>query len=130
MAVPDLAPVIKATIFEDTSCPVLARLKVESNGDLADIQQSDVSTIAYKVFDGDTEVSNGTFDKATTIFNALQTGTKWGVDAIGYNFDAKIPAAAFANGARRYDVEIMVNLASGEPIPIVCEVTVLPLKGS
>ena len=73
--------------------------------DGAYLQQADVSSIAYTVYDLDNasaQVTTGTFTPSSTIYDTLQTGQIWTQDELGYNFKATLPAACFPTGNRRY----------------------------
>ena len=105
---------------EDAGFTVLARVMGEGN---TAITQATVSSIAYTVTDTtDGGVSSsGSLDKATTVFDTLQTDARWTKDSIGYNFRTHIPAAAVPEGDRLYQVEILFTLDGGTVALVVVE---------
>lgn len=114
---------------EDSGHSVMDR--VTGNAGAA-IRQVDISSIAYTVHDLKTgeETVSSALNKATVIFDTLQTDVRWTKDKIGYNFRYDIPASELPNGDRTYEFEIVFTPASGEVFTIVREVDVLGLKGS
>ncbi len=82
------------------------------------ITQATVSSIAWAVVDLDlaTTLATGTFSKTATVFDSLQTDTRWTKDSIGYNFKAVLPAANFpvANSGNRMRADVKFTMVSGE----------------
>lgn len=130
MPLPDMTSIAKATVYEDSDVTFLARLMVDSNNTLAAAVQSDFSAITYKVYDGLTSVATGTLDAATVIYNALQTGTIWGVDQTGFNFKAVLPASAFPEGSKNYVVEIKFVLATNVVFFVLFQVNTVGVQTS
>ncbi|MDH3505418.1 MAG: hypothetical protein OEM58_12940, partial [Nitrospirota bacterium] len=93
-------------------------------GDGAVIQQADVSSIAYSVYDADDTSSpgTGTLTVANVVYDALQTDARWTKDSTGYNFGWAAPASLFATGDKLYVVEILLTPASGENYHVVYHV--------
>lgn len=115
MGVPDLTKRWGASLKEDTPGTFMMRLKVESGGNLVNAQQSDFSSISYKVFDGPTEIAAGSLTPiANYVFNTLQTGSIWTADSEGYNFKVKLPASHFPEGNKVYLLEFKYTLANGD----------------
>jgi hypothetical protein len=101
---PTEAEVFGSAVWADGPAVCLARIL---GLDGAYIQQSDISSISYTVYDLDNSsavVVSGTFTVAATIYNTLQTGQIWTEDEMGYNFKATLPATCFPEGGRRYRV--------------------------
>ena len=90
------------------------------------ITQSAISSIAYTVreAEGDeTQTATGTLDKTTAIYDTLQTGGLWDADLTGYNFYGVLTGTCFPTYGVRYRVEFVLTPTSGNPYPIVYEVT-------
>jgi len=91
---------IFGTAYKNGSAVLLARV-VDGAGDV--IQQSDVDDIQYSVFELDpcrpdtlTVVAGHegvSLDVSDVIFDTLQTGGLWTVDAVGYNFRHEMTSA-------------------------------------
>lgn len=99
--------IIQAKIFEDGSADCMARI---TGGDGSNIMQSDVTSIAFAVFDThgatpDTAISSGTVTVADDVFDTLQTDSRWSLDATGYNFRHDHGATVFPTGGHVYQVE-------------------------
>ncbi len=111
MAASDL---ITATIWEDSDCTFLARVKIDRASVLDNVKQADVSTIAYEVFDGGLQIgATGNVTVSSAVFDTLQTGTIWSVDSTGFNFKQTLAAAYFPTGGRTYRVEFKWVLTGG-----------------
>ena len=120
---------ITASIWEDSTPTFLARVKIDSSGTLANVQQADVTSITWKVFLGGTEVGTGTLTVSSVVFNTLQTGTIWDEDSTGYNFKTQLALANFASsGAHR--VEFKWTLTGGTVFFLVYNVTVNAVRTS
>jgi hypothetical protein len=118
-------------IFEDSSASFLARIR-KANGGL--IQQSDINSILVKVFNTHassvTPVYSDTLVISSVIFNTLQTGEQWGLDATGYNFIHTVPATAFATPSKNHRVEYKISLTDGGIIWLTADVVVQPVLSS
>jgi len=94
--------------------------------DAANIQQADVSSIAYSVYDLDDETTatvTGTLTVSSVVYDTLQTDARWDTDTTGYNFRWDVPASVFADGDKIYRIEIAFTPASGEVYHVVYEGT-------
>lgn len=117
-------------IWEDSGPVLMARI-FNHAGTL--VTQASVSAIAYKVFDLSapaTATATGTLTVSSVIFDTLQAGVIWTSDSVGYNFRWATPASLFPTGGRTYRVEIVLDMASGEDIPIPFELPTRELLGS
>lgn len=94
------------------------------DGDL--IQQSDVSSIAYRVIDIDADdatPATGTLSVASVIFNSPQDSTadsRWPMNAPaeGYNFGGSIPGSAFPDGSTKYFVRINATMSDASIVTL------------
>jgi len=116
--------------FEDSGFSLMALLK---GTDAENVEQADISSIAYSVYDLSSTGSStdtGTLTVASVIFDSLQTDSRWSTDAVGYNFRWDVPASIVADGAKSYRIEIAFTPASGEVFHAVFEVTTTNLYRS
>jgi len=120
---------IPVTIYEDSGATLMARVLGD---DATAIQQADVSSIAYSVYDLDdtSSPSTGTLTVSDVVYDTLQTDDRWDADTTGYNFKWAAPASLFATGDRVYKVEVAFTPASGEVFHVVWTVTVLSILRS
>lgn len=126
------AEYIKGFVFEDGSASLMSRV-IGSNGEA--VQQADITGISMTVWDLSTETPTevtGLTDPvvADTIFDTLQTDSRWTKDSTGYNFRHDLPPAAFPNGDRKYRVEYLFDPASGTDFFVVFELTALQVYTS
>lgn len=108
------ASITVGSVWEDSGVSLMARVLV---GDGTAMQQADISSIAYSVYneaDTTSATSTGTLTVATVVFDALQTDARWTKDATGYNFRWDVPASILATGGATYRFEIAFTPASGE----------------
>ena len=120
----------KVRAFEDSGISLMARI---TGTDAANIAQSDVSSIAYSVFDSNdysTAVSTGALTVSNVVFNSLQTDARWTTDSTGYNFRWDMPASILTVGDRVYRVEITITPSSGEVYHVVFDVSTVPIYRS
>jgi hypothetical protein len=126
---------IHGNAFKNGSTTLLARV-VGQNG--VNVVQSDINTIKYTVYllddqdpDSRTAVSehtNVTLAVANVIFNTLQTGPIWTVDAVGYNFCHVLNVLshqAFTIAGRRYLVEYQLSPVVGQMILVRFRINVI-----
>jgi len=115
---------IYGTAFKNGSAILMARI-VDSAG--ANVQQAGVDSIEYSIFEldpcrPDNLVAVAGHDAvaltvADVIFNALQTGGLWTVDAVGYNFRHEIDVSttdAFPKAGVQYQVRYELTPATGQ----------------
>ncbi len=109
------------TIWEDSGAYLMSRI-LGSDG--AAIQQADVSSIAYSVYDMDdtSSPSTGSLTVANVVYDTLQTDARWTKDSTGYNFGWAAGASLFAGGDKVYTVEVAFTPASGEVYHVVFQV--------
>lgn len=106
-----------------------------TGGDGSAIGQADVASIARKVFDvrsatPETAVNSAAPVVVDSIFDTLQTDSRWSVDETGFNFADTVPASVFATGDRTYRVEYVFTPTSGQPWAVVFEPYVKKLYSS
>ena len=86
------------------------------------LQQSDISSISYRVVDkddGDATPSTGTLTISDVVFDTPQTASvddRWPASApsVVYNFGGEIPGSAFPDGGKTYFV--LVNATVGSSV--------------
>jgi len=112
---------IPVTIYEDSGAYLMARVL---GGDGAAVQQADVSSIAYSVYDMDDTSSpaTGTLTVANVVYDTLQTDARWTKDSTGYNFGWAAAATLFPTGDKLYLAELLFTPASGEAYHLVFHV--------
>lgn len=92
----------------------MARVRLDNDGTVAYVTQSDVDSIAYAVYDRGAAVgAGGTLDAADTVYDALQTGTTWveAIDATGGNFSFRLDGTTYLPLAnRKYAVVVTFTL--------------------
>ncbi len=117
--------VITATVWEDQSLTVMARLL---GNDGENIAQADFDNINASVWDT-TDTSTPTLDNASLTISSVVSDTlvtdddRWDVDTIGYNFVYTVPASAFPNGGRVYRMEVKFDPTSGDDWFMVVDIT-------
>lgn len=90
------------------------------------IQQSDVTSIAYRVMDADDSTataSTGSLTVSSVIFNTLQTtalDSRWpsNAPAAGYNFGGTIPGSAFSSSSTRYFVTVTATMSDSSTVTL------------
>mgnify|MGYP000105578392 CR=1 FL=1 len=125
-----VASPFRYSVWEDTGHSLMARI---IGDDAANIQQSDISSIAYSVFDlSDTAtvVTSGSLTVSNVIFDTLQTDARWDADSTGYNFRWDIPASLFPTGGKDYRIEIAFTPTGGEVFHVVAEANAQALHRS
>lgn len=121
----DTTTVLTTIGWENTTPVVMARLTDATGAALtqASFAVLPATPIMYYVYDlAAVVVDAGTpLVVATVIFDVLQTGNGWTADTTGYNFRWVIPAGEFAlaAGDKRYQVEVVFTLTTGEIIALV-----------
>lgn len=137
------AEVFDGVIFERAGSSYMARI---NGGDNLPVTQASITSIAYEVWQigPDPEppefaepmtpikVKHGTLNVADVIFDALQTDSRWTVDATGYNFRVDLTQADFpalpVDGPLTsgwFRIEIEFTPVSGAAIPLVFKVEML-----
>ncbi len=115
---------IQGTVFQQATATFMARVE---NSAGVNLNQAAVASIKYTVSEvgrGDTASTiagheNVTIDKASVIFDVLQTDATWTVDSIGYNFRHEIDVSqyeAFPKAGDIYQVRYEVTPATGQKI--------------
>jgi hypothetical protein len=115
---------IYGTAFKNGSAILMARI-VDAAG--ANVQQAGLAAIEYSIYELDPcrpdnlVVIAGhdgvSLTVADVIFNALQTGGLWTVDAVGYNFRHEIDVStteAFPKAGVQYQVRYELTPPSGQ----------------
>jgi|KBSMisStaDraftv2_1062788.scaffolds.fasta_scaffold865168_2 hypothetical protein len=104
------------TALEDHPVTLLAQIRNLQDGSL--IQQSNLSSIDFRIFDLESvtphiPTSTGSVSIVNSVFDTLQLDDRWNVDARGFNFAHTQPATAFNTGSRTYDLEYEFNPTGG-----------------
>ena len=126
--------------WEDIGACIIARFAaisgsgaaspVDTEGNL--ITQSDVSSIAVKVFDADKMQVGSTLtpSASSTVFDTLQTSGTWGNLKDGGNFRYTVPGTYFPIGGTTNRVEVVITLADGNKLPAVWNLAVNEMLSS
>ncbi len=126
---------IHGSAFKNGSATLLARIVGAA---AANIVQADLSAVHYTVYllddqdpDSRTPIAGHTnvaLTIADVVFDTLQTGSIWTVDATGYNFCHVLDVSthqAFAVAGRRYLVEYRLTPKNGQTILVRFRVNVI-----
>ncbi|MEX2316322.1 MAG: hypothetical protein WD669_04160 [Pirellulales bacterium] len=126
---------IFGTAFKNGSAVLMARI-VDSAG--VNVQQSGLTAIKYSVFELDpcqpdslfivSGHNDVTLTVASVIYNALQAGGLWTVDAVGYNFRHEIDVsqdAAFPKAGVQYQVRYTLTPTSGQKTIVRFQIRVI-----
>lgn len=124
---------IHGTVFKNGSATLLARV-VGADG--SPINRAAIASAKYTVYlldttekDSRTAVSGHTnvaVDKASLIFDTLQTDAIWDVDYTGYNFKHVLAVTsnqAFSTAGESYLIVFTLTPVSGQPILVRFRVT-------
>jgi len=128
----DASDAISGEVWEDTGVDCLARV-VGHDGDA--ITQSDVESIARKVFDlsgstPGTAVDTSAPAVASTVYDTLQTDSRWTEDSTGYNVADTVEGSVLDTGNHRYRVEYVFTPTSGEKYAVVFDIYTKALRSS
>lgn len=113
---------------EDSDATVLGRITARNgsgsatgvNGEGNWLQQADVTSITWKIFDlqsatPEIAATSGTVTISTSVLDTpVATNVIWVQDAIGYNFIHDLAASNFPTGGRDYRLEYVATLTGGE----------------
>jgi len=123
------ATITKATVFEDSGISLLARI-VGQDG--ANITIASITAITCKIFNTRTkvELSTPAVVVADSVFDLLQTDSRWSADLTGYNFRHDLLATALAAGNGLYRVEYKFAPVVGENFHVLFDVATIDLMGS
>lgn len=122
--------IVRAGVWEDGGLFLMARIKGHAG---VNITQATIASISVKSYDkaSATLITTLVPVVAAAVFDALQTSDpRWTKDTTGYNFGFQIPGSAFPSGNTTYRVEVMFTPVSGDPFPLVAEITAQNLYGS
>jgi hypothetical protein len=113
---------INRAIVNANSPAVLLFRVAKMDGTL--IKQADVASISVATYDTQSQAIVGTaFTPSvnTSVFDTLQTDSRWNADAVGYNVAIAMPATAWpAQG--RYQVEVKITPAAGSIFYLVTQI--------
>jgi hypothetical protein len=119
----------KGVIFPACNVAFLAQVQIQSGPNLVYIQQSNLTSISYSVWDRNINQTPSTpLVVANVIYNTLQNGTVWTQDNIGYNFEAILPGSNFPKGSRVYGVEFVFTLTNGIVFGLAWDLQTLMLQ--
>jgi len=100
-------------VVEDSTFSILMR--VHANG--LNLQQADLSAIAYKIFYSDSETPH-TDETALTvsavIYDTLQRDGRWSEDNSGYNMKHDVAHTVLTDPTRKYKFEYKFTLADSK----------------
>lgn len=118
--------------WEGSSAIYMARI-INDDGEI--LTQSDVSSINYYLYDLDgatpsTPTQSGTLSAASTVFDTLQTDSRWTKDSTGYNFRHTLTAAWLADGDHTYRMEYVIVTTGSATITAVAEITTKNVRSS
>lgn len=118
------ASIKRAQVFEDGGAAMMARI---AGNDGEYITQASISAIVCTIKNARTQaaISTPAVVVATSVFDTLQTDSRWTEDSTGYNFLHTVPATSFASGDTIYRVEYKFTPASGEVFWVVFEASAL-----
>ncbi len=120
----------KGVAVEDGGATLLARIV---GNDAANVTQASVSSITYQVFKrgATTDIAAASpLTVSAVIFDTLQTGDEWTVDATGYNFKYVTDVLELPDGKSVFIFEFKVTPTSGPPFYLLFEINTLGLIGS
>jgi len=109
----------RGATWEDSGCSVMARV---TGQDGEAITQASITAITCTVFQAGTSVGTPAVVVADSVFDTLQTDSRWTIDDTGYNFRHDVPAVSFATGDKIYRLEYKFDPAAGENFHIVFEI--------
>jgi hypothetical protein len=120
--------IIRGTAYEDGGCSIMARI---TGPDGENIVQADISTITCAVFTrAGAAAGTPAIVVATSVFDTLQTDSRWTVDNTGYNFRHDVAASILATGDEAYRFEYLFTPSSGEVFWVVAVVGASPVRSS
>ena len=125
-----MKPFRASPAFEQSAISLFSRIR---NRNAEVVTRAMVSSIALKVFDtcdASTPISTTAPSKTDVVFDTLQTGGGWTVDATGYNFRYETTAAQLPHGNRLYRFEFIFTMTDGSTLAVVFEVPTINLYGS
>jgi hypothetical protein len=125
-----MANVNYTEVLEDSGKRLMNRITDDSGTDL---EQADVSSIAYTVYDAadlSSSTASGSLTVSTVIYDTLQTDSAWDTDSTGYNFGWSAPSSIFSKGGILNKVEIAFTPASGEAFKLIWFVRVRSISAS
>ena len=134
----------QVTWIEDSDATVLGRITARNgsgaatgvNGEGNWLQQADVTSITWKIFDlqsatPETATSTGTVTVSTSVLDTpVATNVIWLQDATGYNFIHDLAASNFPTGGRNYRLEYVATLVGGEVFHGVYQGAATPISSS
>lgn len=121
--------IIEGESFENNGASLMRCI---TGPDGANITQSSISSITYKVFDLDDTsepTTTGSLTVSTVVFNTLQIDARWAKDATGYNFRWDVPASVLEDGNKVYRFEIKFTPTVGEVFHALFDVSTVDLHG-
>lgn len=118
------AAIKRGRVFEDGGACFMARV---AGNDGEYITQVSISSIDCTIKNARTQaaVSTPSVVVADSVFDTLQTDSRWSEDSTGYNFRHTVPAATFTTADTIYRVEYRFTPAVGEVFWVVFEATTL-----
>ena len=119
---------IRGSAYEDGGCSIMARV---TGLDGTNITQASISTITCAVFDSaGTAAGTPSIVVANSVFDTLQTDSRWSRDDTGYNFRHDVAATVMATGDDTYRFEYLFTPATGEVFFVVANVHAISISTS
>lgn len=108
-----MSVVIKSQVVENSPAVLLRRV-AGSNG--VNLTQSDVTSISVKVYNAldASLVATVTPTVSSSVYNTLQTDSRWTEDATGYNVALSLAGTCWPE-VGTYQVEALITPVSGNP---------------
>lgn len=111
-------PRLQVEAVSGNSIACIARLR---KADASAIQQADIASIARNIFELTADDVSGSVVTdalvvADVVYDTLQTGGTWTVDATGYNFLDTVPYSKLATAGATYLVQYRATLSDGQTI--------------
>src|SRR5258707_4792247 len=117
-----------AAIWSGGGVALMARVMTDDVNVVRPIKQADLSSITYTIRppDGTTPVT-GALTIASVIFDVLQTGAVWTIDATGFSFSAVFAGTLFAlAGVYRVAIKFVLLNPLTSPAFLEYELTAQP----
>lgn len=114
------------SVYEGSGASFMARVLGNAG---TNITQASISSITCNVYNAITlaSVATPSVVVASSVFDTLQTDSRWDTDTTGYNFRHDLPPTAFPDGDIPLVIEYLFTPASGDAFRFVQPVYVKPL---
>jgi hypothetical protein len=114
------ATFITATIWEDSGCFLMARVRGNAGSNITIASITSITSNVYDESNVNTLVAGPTTQTVSSVvFDTLQTDSRWTKDSTGYNVGVSALAAWFPTGGHLYRVELAFVPVSGENFKVL-----------